>query len=113
MLSCYCLRLRRSTQWNSALPLQVARFSRVDEALLYSEIHGVNNCLSAVTLLGTHRSVWAAVCSRLCVTMQAGPGSRVEDVFLYSKALMRQDAPVPQPERLSPINVAGMHPGSC
>lgn len=34
----------------------------------------------------------------------------MEDVFLYSKALMRQDAPAPQLERLSPISVAGIQP---
>ena len=45
----------------------------------------------------------------LRLLVQAAPGSRVEDVFLYSKALMRQDAPAPQPERLSPISVAGTH----
>ena len=46
------------------------------------------------------------------VLVQAGLGPRAEDVFLYSKALMRQDAPAPQQERLSPISIAGIHPCS-
>ena len=42
--------------------------------------------------------------------MQAAQGSGAEDVFLYSKALMRQNAPAPLPERLAPINVSGVAP---
>ena len=39
--------------------------------------------------------------------MQAAQDSGAEDVFLYSKALMRQNAPAPLPERLAPISVTG------
>ena len=40
--------------------------------------------------------------------MQAAQGSGVEDVFLYSKALMRQNAPAPLPEHLAPVSVSGV-----
>lgn len=42
--------------------------------------------------------------------MQAAQGSGAEDVFLYSKALMRQNATAPLPERLAPISVSGVWP---
>lgn len=41
--------------------------------------------------------------------VQAGEGGGAEGVFLYSKALMRQNAPMPALEVLFPITINGGH----
>ncbi len=43
------------------------------------------------------------------VAIQAAGGVGAEGVFLYSKALMRQNAPMPALEVLAPVTINGAH----